>query len=437
MRIVLDLQACQTSGSRFRGIGRSTWAFTRAMLKRGSRHEFRVMLNGAFPDSLPDLRRELRDLVPPSRIHEWEVPGPTAAADPANAWRSCSGEVLREAFVDSLQPDWLHMGSLFEGFGDDAIASVPVDAAAAPVAITLHDLIPWLYPEIYLPSPQAKAWYARRLDSLKRARLLFAVSAHTRREAIDQLDLQPSRIVNVSSSVDAGFVRLSVCGPAQDAVRTAAGIVRPFVMYTGGVDRHKNVEGLVRAFAGLPVACRTAHQLVLVGKASDADRERLVRLARQAGLRDGDLVLTGFVSDEDLVALYNLCKLFVFPSWHEGFGLPALEAMACGAPVIASNTSSLPEVVGRSDALFDPDDEEAMAGLMSRVLEDAGFRRSLSERGLERAKQFSWDESARRALEAMEAVHEERSARRLESMHAPRPADSARASEELNRAHRS
>ena len=109
----------------------------------------------------------------------------------------------------------------------------------------------------------------------------------------------------------------------------------------------------------------------------------LEQLAARHGMSRDELVLTGYVPDEDLVALYNLCALFVFPSWHEGFGLPALEAMRCGAPVIAANSSSLPEVVGWEDALFAPRSDDAMADKMTRALTDSSFRAELVRRGVE------------------------------------------------------
>ncbi|MFB8831471.1 glycosyltransferase [Azotobacter sp. CWF10] len=160
----------------------------------------------------------------------------------------------------------------------------------------------------------------------------------------------------------------------------------------------------------MPVSLRQAHQLAIVCSIRPEDRIRLERLARQHGLSPDELILTGFVPEEDLVALYNLCKVFVFPSWHEGFGLPALEAMACGRAVIAANTSSLPEVVGCDEALFDPLDDESIARKLEQVLTDEDFRKALEQHGIEQAKSFSWDKSAMLAIRALEvrvARHEE------------------------------
>ncbi|EGQ61089.1 glycosyl transferase, group 1, partial [Acidithiobacillus sp. GGI-221] len=179
-------------------------------------------------------------------------------------------------------------------------------------------------------------------------------------------------------------------------------LTRPFVMYTGGIDYRKNIEALISAYAKLSNEIRRGHQLAIVCSILDHDRNRLEKLAQKCGLGAGELVFTGFIPSDDLLALYNLCRLFVFPSWHEGFGLPVLEAMACGAPTLASNCSSLPEVVGLDEALFDPKDEHAIVDAMERALTNDAFLQRLKAHGLQQAKKFSWDASAQRALQAME-----------------------------------
>ncbi|XRJ14242.1 glycosyltransferase [Acidithiobacillus ferridurans] len=172
-------------------------------------------------------------------------------------------------------------------------------------------------------------------------------------------------------------------------------------MNTGGTDQRKNLDGLFRAFASLPAEMRKAHALVLVGREVADEKHHFLDLAKQAGLRESELVFTGYVSDSELNLLYNACTLFVLPSWHEDSGLPALEAMACGTAVIAANSSSLPEVVGRQDVLFAPGDHAAMAAKMAEVLANAEFREELERHGVEQAKKFSWVESAQRAWSAL------------------------------------
>jgi glycosyltransferase involved in cell wall biosynthesis len=150
---------------------------------------------------------------------------------------------------------------------------------------------------------------------------------------------------------------------------------------------------------------RAQHQLAIVCALGDADRNRLLALAASAGLGADELVLTGFVPEQDLIACYRACKAFVFPSLHEGFGLPVLEAMKCGRAVIAGNRSSLPEAVGYSEALFDPTNVQSIAAKITEVLTDAEFCAALERHGLEQAKKFSWEKTARRAWAALEARH--------------------------------
>jgi glycosyltransferase involved in cell wall biosynthesis len=402
MRIVIDLQGAQAA-NRHRGIGRYSLQFAQAMVHNGSNHEWFIALNAAFADTIEPIRAAFDGLVPQERIVVWEAPIPVANCDPSNAARCHAAERVREAFLASLQPDWVVMTSLFEGFVDDAVTSLGRHLSL-PTAVVLYDLIPLIYRDIYLGNPVIKAWYLEKLDHLRRANLLLSISEASGREAVEHLGLDPAYVVPIGTDCDARFRPISLSEEKRAHLRAAYGIERPFVMYTGGIDHRKNIEGLIRAYAALPQALRHCHQLAVVCAVQPPERERLRSLARNAGLGEDELILTGFVPDHDLLALYNACTLFVFPSWHEGFGLPALEAMRCGKAVLAANTSSLPEVVGREDALFDPFDERAIAALIARALADDAFRHDLEQHALKQSQRFSWDKTAQRALAALEAA---------------------------------
>ena len=407
MRIVIDLQACQGSSTN-RGIGRYSMALLQGMLRQAGSHELRVVLNNHFPDSVAQLRGTLGALMPQSQISGYTLPAQIWEHQPLNHWRLRAAEQLREHYLASLQPDVVHLSSLFEGLGEDACTSVLHSRGQFDSAVTLYDLIPLVRKETYLTDPNVANWYYRKLQSLKNAELLLAISGHSRREAMDALQLPGDRVVNISSAVDTIFVPRTLAPDADAALRARYGLSRQYIMYTGGIDYRKNIEGLIEAYAMLPAPLRAQYQLAVVCSMKEDDRLRLQALATKFKLPQGDLVLTGFVPDDDLVSLYNLTSLFVFPSLQEGFGLPALEAMSCGVPVIGSNNSSIPEVIGRADALFDPNKVADITAKMQEVLSNADFANDLRAHGLEQSKLFSWDASARTTLGAFEASHERR-----------------------------
>lgn len=407
MRIVIDLQAAQAE-SRSRGIGRYSLSLALAIARNRGEHEVLIALNGLFPDTIEPIRVAFKGLIPQENIRVWTAVAPVDSINTANSWRRQAAERVREAFLVSLMPDVVHVSSLFEGLADNAVTSIGLLSRAAPTCVTLYDLIPYIYRTPYLESSAIKSWYMDKIEHLRRADLWLAISESSRREGIEHLGLPDERSVNISTDADPHFQPLEIAAASRQALQDKYGLRRPFVMYTGGIDHRKNIEGLIRAFSILPPELRHAHQLAIVCSVQPDSKRLLQQLADRHGLSQDQVVLTGFVPEDDLIALYNLCTLFIFPSWHEGFGLPALEAMRCGAPVICSNTSSLPEVVGWEGALFDPHSDEAMAKAIARALSDPKFQAQLVQNGKTRAGKFSWDKSAQLALTAMERLHAER-----------------------------
>jgi glycosyltransferase involved in cell wall biosynthesis len=402
MRLVIDLQGAQTDSHK-RGIGRYSLALALALARRRGEHELVLALNGRFPDRIEPIRASFDGLVPQDQIRIFDVPGPVRADDPPNKGRQRKAELIREAFLASLNPDAVLLTSLFEGYVDDAVTSIGRFAQGSWLTATLlYDLIPLAVPENVFVNSTHKAWYLEKIEDFRRADTFLAISDHSRLEGIERLNLNSARVANISTAVENCFRPLDLSASARAACLATYGIKRPFLFYAGGFDARKNVERAVRAFTLLPVELRNQYQFVLAGELAEADKNRLQAIAVQAGLETDVCVFTGQIDDDILIKLYNLCTAFIFPSLREGFGLPALEAMACGAPTIAAHTSSIPEVVGLEEALFDPESEADIARLLSKTLADEAFRARLRERGLVRAQKFSWDETARRALDAIE-----------------------------------
>lgn len=407
MRIVIDLQAAQAE-NRSRGIGRYSLSLALAMARNRGQHEVFIALNGLFPESIELIRAAFEGLLPQENIRVWSSVAPVAKSDVNNDWRRQSAELLREAFLTSLGADVVHVTSLFEGLGDDAVTSIGLLSHSLPTAVTLYDLIPFIHRKHYLENPAVEAWYLEKIEYLRRADIWLAISESSRSEGVSCLGLPDGRSFNISSDADSQFQSLSISAEREQIFRQKYSLNRPFVMYTGGIDHRKNIEGLIRAYAKLPLELRQTHQLAIVCSVNSASKSILELLATQHGLNTDEVILTGFVPDDDLVLFYNLCELFVFPSWHEGFGLPALEAMRCDAPVIGANTSSLPEVIGWEEALFDPYSDESIAATIKRALTDSNYRQALVSHGKVQAQKFSWDDSARRAIAAMEQLHADR-----------------------------
>jgi glycosyltransferase involved in cell wall biosynthesis len=265
----------------------------------------------------------------------------------------------------------------------------------APLVVTIHDLTHLAHRD-YLPSRAAYV-YARFVmaTAASRSKIIITDSQFSKKSIQERLHVPTDKIRVIYPGLPADSGRSPVSPNLSRLVEM--GIKRPYVLFVGLLKPHKNVQGLIRAYARLSPVVRNGCRLVIVGK-KDRSYPDLERLTREMSL-ERRVVFTGYVSDTDLESLYAGASLFVLPSFNEGFGLPVLEAMAYGVPVIASNQASLPEVVGKAGILVDPTDPEALANTMERVLSDEALRLELIDSGRERVKLFSARESALQHLE--------------------------------------
>jgi glycosyltransferase involved in cell wall biosynthesis len=274
-------------------------------------------------------------------------------------------------------------------------------AYGAKRVVTIHDAFAYVCPGLHNRLDNWRYWWmvpaaARRADAV------LTVSRHARSDLQRFLGLDASRIAVVYGGVAPRF-RPVPDGPARRATLERYGIRGRYVLYVGGINGRKNVAGLLEAFAQLTQAADGASpQLVICGKRQWATAEIEAALSR---LRLGErVVFTGYVDEHDLPALYSAAELFVFPTLYEGFGLPPLEAMACGTPVVTSAVTSVPEVVGDAALLVEPTDTAAVASAMRSVLDDAALAAQLQSKGLVRARQFTWERVAQQVLAVYEGV---------------------------------
>jgi glycosyltransferase involved in cell wall biosynthesis len=283
---------------------------------------------------------------------------------------------------------------LFHGLG-----SLSPSSRSCPFVLTVHDLIYRHFPES-LPLGPRLFMRCVHGPSARRADRVIAVSRHVAQEVVTHLGVKEERVRVVLEGAGNDL------RPVTDEGRIGAtlaryGVRRPYVVSVCRAYAHKNLAGLLRALARLRSMGHRDVQLVLVGDRYHSGHE-IDRLAAELGLA-GSVVCTGYVGNDELSVLYSGAAVFAFPSLAEGFGLPVLEAMACGAPVVSSGATSLPEVVGEAGVLADARDPGAFAGALARVLDDGALRDDLRRRGMKRAGELSWERCARQTL----AVYQE------------------------------
>ncbi|CCW35883.1 glycosyltransferase [Chthonomonas calidirosea] len=277
--------------------------------------------------------------------------------------------------------------------------SVPF-GCSCPVITTVHDISFRLHPEWF-------PWKHRLLLNIgvalaiRRATKVITVSETSRQDILRLYQCPPDRVVAIPNAISPLFFQPIAVTEAQRLVQEKYGVSTPFVLAVGVLQPRKNIETLAAAFGiaharyGKPLA------LVLVGKQGWGVQEETIRarVAQYGGASAADsLVFTGYVPDEDLPFLYTACTVFAYPSLYEGFGIPPLEAMACGAPTLVAHAPPMPEVVDEAALLISPKNPWAWADALLAVLQDADLRDRLREKGPIRARCFSWEESARRTL---------------------------------------
>jgi len=270
--------------------------------------------------------------------------------------------------------------------------------------VSVHDVSFLEHPE-YFARARALQLQATVGRTVKQAARILTVSEFSRNSILKVYgDLEEDKVVVVPNAASPEFRPISR-EVAATAVRDRFGLAAPFILSVGDLQPRKNHIGLIKAFAQFARAYpQLKHHLVLAGKPTWF-AERVYEAARESGVGDR-IRFCGFVSDPELIHLYNACDLFVFPTFYEGFGLPTLEAMACGRALICSRTTSLPEVVDGAAILFDPYSTEEMVRAIADLLLDHELRARMERLGLQRAAHFSWQRSAERTLEVFREVAE-------------------------------
>jgi len=362
------------------GIGRYTRELVGALLRLPSPHRYTLFAaTGNLEPGTWNLEPETRDLLRTLPLSDDWL---------ARIWHRLRLPIPVETVIGRVD--------LF--YSPDFV--LPPTLPRTRTVLTVHDLSFLHYPDHFVPK------LVRYLEqvvprSVARADRVLADSEATRTDLIRLLGVSPGKVEVLYSGVAPRFRPGPEAGE-RERLKARYGIGdRPYVLSVGTLQPRKNFVRLIRAFARLsPAALRSAPLLVIAGGPGWLYEEVL----EEAEKHGGRVRLLGFVDDADLPALYRNASLFVFPSFYEGFGLPVLEAMACGVPVVCSDASSLPEVAGDAVLLVDPYDEEGLAAAMERALTEKTLRAEMKTKGLQQAARFTWDRAARQLLSVFEAV---------------------------------
>lgn len=354
MRIGIDTQS--TTGN-ISGLGFYTSNLLSALQQVDSENEYILFRNKFFYGNLPTPKRVL-----------WE-------------------QTILPIYTCKYKLDLLHIP-----------AFTPPLIRKCKLVVTIHDLIGIRMPENNL-SVVSRFYWGKYLPNLaKTADIIITNSNHSKNDIIELLNIREEKIKVIYLAPGKEFCQIEDKDSIKK-VKTKYGINEyPYVLYVGNIEPRKNLDRLISAWQDFPLP----HKLVIVGTKTRFSTT-IIRIMAQKKL-ESKVIMTGYVSTKELILLYNGASLFVYPSLYEGFGLPVLEAMSCGVPVVASNVTSLPEIIGDAGIMINPMDREELLSSIIKVLTDIALYKELSKKGLAQSKKFSWQKVAKETLEVYKMV---------------------------------
>lgn len=364
MKIGID---ARMYGSGFTGIGRYTYELIRHLAALDNEDEYVVFLRKeAFDEFIPPTKRFSKVLA--------DFPH-----------YSFAEQFRFLKLLNAVKPDLMHFCHF----------NAPI-FYKKPYIVTIHDLTLSFFPGKKFNSPWRRLAYRMVLKTVtRRAQKIIAVSEHTKKDLERMLNTPSDKIQVIYNGVNPEFAQPSSVKKAD--LMKKLGLQKPYFLYTGVWRDHKNIVGLIKAFAEMNEDLGDQYNLVITGRHNPSYHE--IPDTVTALKADDEVHLVGLVSEEDLKALYQYALAYVFPSFYEGFGLPPLEAMQCGTPVVASNKSAIPEICGEGNALFfDPYRIDDMREKMRIIATDASVRQRLVDRGFERVQNFNWKQMAESVL---------------------------------------
>lgn len=375
MRITIDVSPAV---HRHAGLGTYSQELFQALLKLDGKNQYSALYHSSH--------QQVQLQPPLDRVPTFRVPFG------AKPWRM---SVLLAYYANMTMDRWLPPSDIFH-----ATDHLLPPLRTSRTVFTIHDLIYRFFPEFHLP---LNRWFLTLMlpKFMQRADAIIAVSENTRRDVMRLMQIAPEKIKVIPEGVNRAFHPIDDKDELE-RIRSKYRLPARFMLFFSTIEPRKNLTTLLEAYAALLKSNSELIPLVVAGRKGWLYQPILERIAK-LGIKS-HVQLTDWVDQPDAPALFNLAEVFVFPSLYEGFGLPPLEAMASGTPLICSNASSLPEVVGDAGILFDPRDLGALTHAMARVLGDEALRADLRQHGLQQARKFSWERTARETLAVYEDI---------------------------------
>jgi len=408
MKIIIDLQGCQLDAHRLRGIGRYSLSLIKKLIRISLNNQFILFANGSLNNIIDCFDDELLEFDKRVSYVNWYGPSLNLKNVSNTKTRFNLAKKLRSYAISLINGDVLLLTSFFDGYDDESVIPLDYNFNLPPVASVIYDLIPLLHPKDYLDNNLGyKRFYLNTVKELHSLDLLFTISDFATKELINSTNIAPSMISNISSGCDKKIFNTDQNFHDNYLKRRKLG---NYILYCGATDSRKNLKRLLQSYSLIKNDLKNKYKLMLVGHISASALQDIFSWQNQFDIRDDQMILMGFVPDLELASLYRNCSLFVFPSIHEGFGLPVLEAMSCGAPVIASNQTSIPQIIGDKAYTFDPYNVKEISLLIEKSLEDNIFLNQLKSNSKSRASLFSWDITAKCVLDELEKLSNRKNA---------------------------
>lgn len=391
MRIAFDAIGILGPGSKNRGIGNYATGQFAAMVEQDTNNEY------VFFNLFEEEFSFKRSIAEGKNLEEFTLYSGKDNFLLKDSDHDITGKIIRK-FLQENSIDVFYLTSPF-----DANMRYKIEwFKDVKIVVLVYDVIPYIYKERYLSNENTLKWYMECIEFIRSADQIQVISQSVKDDLIQYFQFPPNKISVIWGAVDKRYHELEVSMKERQKLFNKFGIDDKFVMCTGGNDERKNIAGLIEAYGKLKMSIRKEYQLVIVCKLSLEDVNKYEKLCEELGCV-GQVVLTNFVTNEELLLLYNLASLMAFPSLYEGFGLPIVEAWACGTPVLTSNNSSLVQIAGEGAVLVDPHNTDDIARGLEFALTECNLDDVL-RKGQERLKQFQWERVAELSITSINSL---------------------------------